>query len=155
MNWKVGQKVAALCDIAIHDYDDTWIENVIEFDEVYHIISIETLCCYTLLDLGKTYNGKRTTLIYQCEKCKKEYSFKENETILFDEKCFRPIDENESKLAKAVRKITNLIRKKKKAIGFLRIKIRTPIVPPFLEPEPRPIPKREVEVQPKWEEELV
>lgn len=158
MDWKVGQKVAALCTVCIYNHDGTWVENAVEFDKVYQISSIESACCMSLLDVGKTYNGKGTALFYQCEKCKKEYCFKENETILFNEKWFRPIDENESLSAKAVRKISNLFSKKKKADGyFIKIKIRIPILPPFLEPEPRPVtePKRKEEVKPEWEEELV
>ncbi len=158
MNWKIGQKVAALCRIAIYNHDDTWLENVIEVDQVYNISSIETGCCMSLLDIGKTYNGKGSSLFYNCEKCNKEYCFKENETILFNEKCFRPIDDNESKASKAIKKISNLFTKKKKSEGHLiKIKVRTPILPPYLEPEKRPIikPKREVEIIPEREEELV
>jgi hypothetical protein len=158
MNWKVGQKIAALCTVCIYNHDGTLAENVIEFDNTYQISSIESSCCMSLLDLGKTYNGKGTALFYLCKKCKKKHFFKESETILFDEKWFRPIDENESNAAKAVRKITNLISKKKKPDGyFIKIKTRIPAPPPILEPEPTPIiePKREVEVEPEWEEELV
>ena len=107
----------------------------------------------SLFDIDKTYNGKGTALLYKCVKCKKE-----NETILFDEKWFRPNDENESMLAKSVRKISNLFSEKKKTDGyFIKIKIRIPIPTPFLELEPRPHtkPEREVKVQPEWEEELV
>lgn len=157
MSWNVGQKIAALCTVCIYNQDGTWVENVIEVDKTYQISSIEPACCMSLLDVDKTYNGKGTALFYQCEKCKKDYCFRENETILFNEKWFRPIDENESKLSKAVRKISDMFSKKKKPDGyFIKIKIRTPIPPPFFEPAPRPQtkPKRKVEVQPEWEEEL-
>ena len=158
MNWEIGQKVAALCNVSIFNHDNTWLENVIEIDQVFNISSIETGCCMSLLDIGKTYNGKGTALFYDCEKCKKEYCFKENETILFNEEWFRPIDDNESKASKAIRKISNLFPKKKKLGGkFIKIKVRRPVLPPFLEPEKSPIiePKREVEIVPEWEEELV
>ena len=158
MNWKIGHKVAALYNVSIYNHDNTWLENVIEIDQVFNISSIETGCCMSLLDIGKTYNGEGTALFYDCEKCKKEYCFKENETILFNEEWFRPIDDNESKASKAIRKISNLFTKKKKSEGhFIKIKVRTPVLPPFLEPEKSPIiePKREVEIVPEWEEELV
>jgi len=158
MNWKIGQKVAAKCVVSIFNHDGTWLENVIEVDQVFNISSIETGCCMSLLDIGKTYNVEGTALFYDCEKCKKEYCFKENETILFNEEWFRPIDDNESKASKAIRKISNLFTKKKKSDGhFIKIKVRTPVLPPFLEPEKSPTiePKREVETVPEWEEELV
>ena len=158
MNWTIGQKVAAICNVSIYNHDNTWLENVIEIDQVFSISSIETGCCMSLLDIGKTYNGKGSKLLYRCKKCKKDYFFKENETILFDEKWFRPIDDNESKASKAIRKISNLFTKKKESGGhFIKIKVRTPVLPPFFEPEQRPVtkPKREVEDMPEREEELV
>lgn len=153
MNWNVGQKVAALCSVGIYNHEGIWLENVIEFDKVYQISSIEPACCMNLLDVGKIFDGKGTALLYKCEKCKKDYQFKENEPILLNEKWFRPINENESRLSKAIRKIANLFSKGKKTDGyFIKIKIRVPIPPSFLEPEESPVPKREVEVQPEWAE---
>ena len=58
-------------------------------------------------------------------------------------------------VSKAVRKISNLFTKKKKAGRFLRVKIKTPIIPPFFEPRPIIKPKKEIEFHPEWEEELV
>lgn len=158
MNWSVGQKVAALYNIAIYNQDGLLLEHVIEINKTYQIDAIEDGCCMKFLDVGKAYNENGTALFYQCKKCKKQYRFMKDETILFDENWFTPFDENESMMSRAARKISKLLSKKKKAGNyFVKIKVRAPVALPFLDPEYRPVvqPKREIEIRPEREKEFV
>lgn len=41
-NWNVGQKVAGIANIGIYSYENKWIENLIEIDKVYEILSKRT-----------------------------------------------------------------------------------------------------------------
>lgn len=148
MNWKVGQRVVALCDVGIFDIDGILKELIIHYDETYVIDSFEKGCCMTLLDVGKDNKEKGAAVLYKCRKCNKEYSFKENAMIMFNEKWFKPFDEKESMLAKAARKITSKLFNKKNDEYFVRIKIRKPVELPIIEKEPSPrvIPERKPEL---------
>lgn len=111
-------------------------------------------CCMILLDVGKTYNHKWTALIYVCEKCKRQYTYKESETILCNEEWFSPIDESESMVAKAAKKIAALFPKKQKTYrGFRRVRIHVP--PPFIVDAPEPIIEPKREAAPKRKRESV
>jgi len=149
MNWKVGQKVVALCDVGIFDIDGILKELIIHYDETYVIDSLEKGCCMTLLDIGKDNKEKGTAVLYKCRKCNKEYSFKENDRIIFNKKWFKPFDDKESKLAKAARKIKSKLFKRKNDEYFVKIKIKRPIEMPIIEKEPSP------RVLPKTKPELV
>jgi hypothetical protein len=150
MNWKVGQKVIALCNVAIYKPDNTLVSYRIKVDEIYKIESIEPGCCMKFLDVGLKNEDKNSQVSYTCEKCNKEYLFNVNEPLLCNEKWFKPLDEQESSVKKMVRKIsTKFIKKKIKEDHFTKIKIKQPAKPSKIEIETRPpitFPKREKEL---------
>lgn len=151
MNWKEGQNIAALCDVSVFKMDGTFIEKIIEFDKVYSIKTIESACCMNLLNLGFINKEKHSGLIYECEKCHKTYLFKENETILFHETWFRPIDNSESMLEMLYRKVKDKFRKKQSDESFIKVPIK-PLRPNVIKTPPIiEIPAKE----PRREEELV
>ena len=156
MNWRIGQKVIALYDISVYTKEGVWVEHLIRKDMKYRISDIKPACCMNLLDVGKTFRGMGTKIIYTCKKCKKEYSFDVNEIIYFNEKWFRPLDDNESMIAKAMRVMADLLTGHKKN-GRQFIRIKSPMIIPHSDPAPMPLhePKREKIVIPLREEERI
>ena len=111
MNWQKGQKIIALCDVWASDINGNKKDQWIKHDEIYTIDAINQGCCMVLLDVGKANNEKNILITYACTKCKVMQKYNENESILFHENWFAPIDENKSALHNTYKKLLSLFNK--------------------------------------------